>query len=378
MRLALTLGGTDHGRSGIGTYVRALLPHLAHACERLLVFGTQRELDAYRGELAGAERHSIPPTFGGPGPSAVWHAAWAGRAAARAGADVLLLPAANRRVTVGSPIPTVAVVHDLAQLHVRAKYDPLRVLYVRRFVVGALAAATALVAVSGATRSDLADALGLPLDAVRVVLNGVDAARFAPALPGDARVRAARARLGLSLPYLLYLARLEHPGKNHLRLLRAYASSRARGSHALVLAGADWGAGPRIREEIAALGLGDRVRLTGYVDDDLVPGLVAGADGVAMVGLREGFGLPALEALAAGRPVIAARAGALPEVVGDLSAACDPLDEGSIAAAIDRALFDEALRARARDEGPASARRRDWATAAAQLLDACRKAGSLA
>jgi glycosyltransferase involved in cell wall biosynthesis len=376
MKLALTLGGTDLGRSGIGAYVRAVIPHLvrglARGGGRLLVFGTRAELGAYAGTLAGADVHPVSAAFGAPAPNALWHLAWMGRAAARAGADALLLPAGNRRLTVGSPIPTVAVVHDLAQLHVRDKYDPLRMLYVRRAVVGALAAATALVAVSGATRRDVAGALGRPLGAVRLVPNGVDAARFTPAVPGDPRVRDAMARVGIRPPYLLYLARLEHPGKNHLRLLRAYASSRARAAHALVLAGADWGARDRVRAEIARLGLADRVVLPGYVDDAVVPGLVAGARAVAMVGLHEGFGLPALEALAAGRPVVAARTGALPEVVSDLGASCDPLDEGSIAAAIDRAILDEALAARVAREGPAYARGRDWTATAEGLLDACR------
>src|SRR5262249_24718766 len=128
------------------------------------------------------------------------------------------------------------------------------------------------------------------------------------------------------------------PGKNHLHLLRAFAASPARASHVLALAGSDWGALGRIQNEIARLGLEREVRVLGYVPDELVSGLVAGADAVMMVGLYEGFGLPALEALAAGRPVVASRTGALPAVVGDLAALCDPLDERSIADALDRAL----------------------------------------
>jgi glycosyltransferase involved in cell wall biosynthesis len=380
VKLALTLGGSDLGRSGIGAYLRALLPHLASALARggdeLLVLGTAAELCAYAPWLDAVAVHPVSPTFGAPGPSALWHLAWAGRAAARAGADALLLPAANRRVTLGSPIPTVAVVHDLAQLRVPGKYDALRMAYVRRVVVGALLGATALVAVSGATQRDVAGALGRSPGSVRVIPNGVDAARFTPAGPDDERVREARARTGVRRPYILYLARLEHPGKNHLRLLRAFARSRARDTHALVLAGADWGAGARLQAETARLGIGADVSALGYVDEDLIPGLVAGADAVAMVGLCEGFGLPALEALAAGRPVVSANAGALPEVVGDLGAGCDPLDEASIGAALERALFDEALRARVRVEGPARARACDWSATASRLVAVCREVAS--
>ena len=133
-----------------------------------------------------------------------------------------------------------------------------------------------------------------------------------------------RAQTGLEGPYLLYLSRLEHPGKNHLRLLQAYAESPVRHTHRLALVGPDWGAGHRIQLEIQRLNLEDRVRIVGYVGDEHVPGLISEATAVIAVGLREGFGLPALEALAMGRPVVVSNTGALPEVVGELGILCIP------------------------------------------------------
>jgi glycosyltransferase involved in cell wall biosynthesis len=178
--------------------------------------------------------------------------------------------------------------------------------------------------------------------------------------------------LNLEAPYFLYPSRLEHPGKNHLRLLSAYAASSARSSHQLVLVGADWGAEGLIRAEIQRLGLADRVRLLGYVAEELLPALMSGADAVIAVGLCEGFGLPALEALAAGRPVVAARAGALPEVVGELGILCDPLDSQDMALALARAASDTAFAARVRREGPTYARLRDWERTCDGLLAVCR------
>jgi glycosyltransferase involved in cell wall biosynthesis len=378
MRLAVALGGTDLGRSGLGIYVSATLPRLAtrirRAGGRLVAIGTRGELGAYDALLDGFDRVTVHDAWQSPAANALWHLAAAGNAAASAGADVLLLPAATRRATALSPVPTVAVVHDLAPLRVKGKYDPLRMAYGRYLVVGALRTADVIVAVSDTTRLDMEQALGRASGAVRVVLNGVDHERFAPAGDADPGVRAARERLGSERPYVLYLARLEHPGKNHLRLLRAFAASRARSSHVLAFAGADWGALPLIQAEIARLGLEREVVLLGYLPDGIIPGLVVGADAVMMVGLYEGFGLPALEALAAGRPVAASRTGALPEVVGELAALCDPLDERSIADAMGHALEDEALRERCRIEGPRRARARSWDTTADGLLDACREA----
>jgi len=190
--------------------------------------------------------------------------------------------------------------------------------------------------------------------------------------PDDERVREARRAAGLGdAPYVLYASRLEHPGKNHLRLVRAFADSRAQEDHVLALAGKDWGGEALIREERAKHGVEDRVRLLGFVPDEHLPGLVAGARAVAMVGLREGFGLPALEALSVGRPVLVASTGALPEVVGDLGVICDPYDERSIREGLDAVLFDDDVRRGAAEKGPPWAATRGWDRTVDGLLSAC-------
>ena len=93
-----------------------------------------------------------------------------------------------------------------------------------------------------------------------------------------------------------------------------------------------------------------------------------------MVGLREGFGLPALEALSAGRPVFVASTGALPEVVGELGVTCDPEDERAITSALERALLDDVVRRKAAEQGPLYARGRGWDATARGLVAACREA----
>ncbi len=374
MKLGFALGGTDRGRSGISTFVREILPGLraglAARGGELIAFGAPEDRAAFARQLEGVRFVETPPRAAAPGPNALWHLARAGRFAKSLGAEVLLLPAGNRRLTYATPLPTVVVVHDLAQIRVAGKFDWLRMLYARQVMTRAFLRATELVAVSRATRVDLCEALSVGAERIRVVLNGVDAKRFALA-PDDPRIAQARAAHGLEGSYLLYPARLEHPGKNHLRLLRAFAACAEARGHTLVLSGADFGAAGRIDAEIARLELTGRVKRLGYVEEPELPALVAGADAIAMVGLYEGFGLPALEALAAGRPLFAANTGALPEVAGGLAALCDPLSEGSIAGAMGRALTDPALRARAAAEGPDWAAARSWDKTAAGLLEAC-------
>lgn len=377
LRLALPLGGTDYGRSGIGVYTRAVVPRLGSALAasggELVVFGTPSDLKAYDDILGDARRVVLPSPLTLPGLNALFHLVGVGFLTTRTKAAVLLLPAANRRMVGTSSIPTVAVVHDIAQLHVPGKYDRLRMAYLRYSVMPALARASRIVAVSHYTQKDIADAFDWPLSRISVVPNGVDATRFTPPSNEDERVRAARMKLQIEGPYILYLGRLEHPGKNHLRLIEAFATSPVASHHSLVLAGGDWGALPLIRDAVARFGIENRVCITGFVPDELVPGLVAGADAVAMVGLHEGFGLPALEALAAGRPVFVSNTGALTEVTGDLATSCDPYDCKSIQAALEKTISDTKFRQRAFADGPAHTQRYGWDIATDALLAICRQ-----
>jgi glycosyltransferase involved in cell wall biosynthesis len=380
MRVAFPLGGTDWGRSGIGTYVKGVLPRMARLLaasgDSLFAIGNGAELEAYAPILAGVEQVRVAPLFNRPGPSALWYLAEAGRQAARSGADVVFFPAAQRRFSVVRPLPTVAVMHDLGQLRLAGKYDPLRMFYFKRLMLPLVSRATRLVAVSESTRDDMVRFMGTPADRVAVVPLGVEVERFRALAPDSPEVERARRETGLPERYLLYPSRLEHPGKNHLRLIQAFASSALRDSHVLALAGGDWGAEALLREEVRRHGLDTRVKLLGYVSDAVLPGLFAGADVVIMVGLTEGFGLPALEALAAGRPVCVANAGALPEVVGPLASLCDPRSVPSIAQALELAVHDAAFRQRAAVEGPRWAGARSWERTAEGLVVECRAAAA--
>jgi len=384
MRIAVALGGTDFGKSGIGVYVRAVVPALAALVDatgdELVLVGTRRDLEPVRAELASPlEEVVLDARWDAPAASAALYlSGGVDRAARSGGADVILLPAANRRASLLGAVPTVAVVHDLAQLHVRGKYDAMRMAYVRHVLRAALPRATELVAISGATKKDLVDFIGVPKDRVRIVSNGIDAKRFAPAASDGEEARSAARQFGLDSPYFVYVSRLEHPGKNHLRLLEAFASSPHRATTTLALAGGDWGAKDLIVRRAEELGISDAVKLLGFVPDDALRGLYAGATSAVMVGLAEGFGLPALEALAMGIPIVASTTGALPEVVGDLGLMCDPLEPASIAGALHRAATDRVHRARVRREGPRWAASRGWDATARGLYDACVSAAGLA
>jgi glycosyltransferase involved in cell wall biosynthesis len=170
-------------------------------------------------------------------------------------------------------------------------------------------------------------------------------------------------------PYALYVGTIQ-PRKNLVRLAQAYAGLVR--SHAvewdLVLAGSPGWLGDEVLRAIDAVGLPDRIHRLGYVTDDELPALLYGARFFCYVSLYEGFGLPVLEAQAAGVPVMTANNSSLPEVAGDAAILVDPTDVDAIADAMLRLSGDEALRQRLIAAGHANVARFSWQKAARETL----------
>ncbi len=261
--------------------------------------------------------------------------------------------------------PVVLTVHDLALL----RLPELGTRALRHLVGRArqtTAAARRVIAVSESTARDLRELLSVPADKIRVVYSGC-APQFRPLAPADCA--AALRRYGISPPYVLHVGTLE-PRKNLVRLLSAYRRAGATLADwpALVLVGEPgWGT-DAVRKAIAHLGLGDRVRLTGAVAGADLPALYSAAEAFVYPSLYEGFGLPPLEAMACGVPVITSEVASLPEVVGDAALRIDPRDEAALADALTRVLTDAALRASLRARGPARAQHFTWERCARATL----------
>jgi glycosyltransferase involved in cell wall biosynthesis len=339
---------------------------------RMTVLGNRHELAAYADALDSPVISTRMVPNLAPAFEAAYHLVQVSRIAKEVGANCLLLLAGNRRLVASSSMPCVAVVHDLAQLEVSGKYDALRMVYVSKVLCGLLARVTRLVAVSDTTRQRMVEALDLSSDDVRVIHNGIDHGRFQLEASSDGP--ALSSTLDGDVPYILYSSRLEHPGKNHERLLRAFAQSSLRIGHQLVFAGKDWGAQAHLEAVACELGIREKVRFLGYVSDEVLPVLVRNASAVTMVGLCEGFGLPAVEALACGTPLVASNTGALPEVTGGLAELCDPFSVESIRGALERVVDGHDIRERTREQGPPWAAQFSWNRAGASLLDVCREA----
>ncbi|MDY7076448.1 MAG: glycosyltransferase family 1 protein [Chloroflexota bacterium] len=258
---------------------------------------------------------------------------------------------------------TLLTVHDLSFLHYPDAFVPSLRRYLERVVPRSIARADRVLADSEATRADLIAHLGTPLDKVHVLYSGVDA-RFRPGPePGESERLQARYGVG-DQPYVLSVGTLQ-PRKNYVRLIRAFASLVSE-TQLVIAGGRGW-----LYQDIFAEAEkhGDRVRILGFVDEADLPALYRNAALCAFPSLYEGFGLPVLEAMACGVPVVSSSVSSLPEVAGDAALLVDPLDTAGLAEAMARVLADADLRHRMVTRGYAQATQFTWERAARQLLD---------
>jgi glycosyltransferase involved in cell wall biosynthesis len=227
----------------------------------------------------------------------------------------------------------------------------------------ALARAGRIICVSEYLRDYLAQSRGIPRARLQTIYHGCRP-EFRPIDRALARDRVAQ-KFGLPRPFLLSVGRIE-PRKNPVRVLQAYDRFRRTLSDPpmMVFAGMkNWGA-PDFDRTVAELGAGDNVRELGHLPHTELPELYAAAEFVVFASLWEGFGLPALEAMATGAPLLASRTTSLPEIIGDAGLLVDPTSVPDIAAAMTTLHSDHALREELRRRGLARARQFSWEEAA--------------
>jgi glycosyltransferase involved in cell wall biosynthesis len=227
----------------------------------------------------------------------------------------------------------------------------------------------AIIAISQNTAKDVQTFFGLPRERITVIHNGVDHERFFPGEREQAKAEAAR-RYDLHQPFFLYVARLEHPGKSHLPLISAFEEFKAatRSNWQLALGGSDWHGAEAIHAAIQRSPFRTDIRCLGFVPDIQLPDLYRAADVFVYPSLCEGFGMPPIEAMACGCPVISSTRGSLGEVVDAAAAKVEPDDIHSMARELYVLATDAGARNRFRAAGLARAKNFDWNRNAAETL----------
>lgn len=290
--------------------------------------------------------------------------------------DVLFVP--SHVIPLVHPPRAIVTIHDLGYLAFPETHPFARRLELHLTTLWSTRAASGIIAISQATRADLISHYLVPPAKVRVIHHGL-APRFQPVQDRYTLV-ATCARYGIGqtrhadpLPYLLYVGTVQ-PRKNLARLIDAFAQVIQNGTPALpgpvqlVIAGKKGWLTQTIEQRAAAVGIADQVHFTGYVSDADLPALLSGALAFVFPSLYEGFGMPILEAMACGTPVLTSTTSSLPEVAGDAALLVDPQDTCAIARALSRLLDDAALRDQLRSRGLAHAAHFTWDRCAVETL----------
>lgn len=268
-----------------------------------------------------------------------------------------------------APCPVVTTIHDVAFRRFPKLFPLKHRLLLNWLIPMAVRQAAAILTGSEATRNDLVELFGAAPESVHVTPYAADEA-YRPMRRRDA-VDAVRRHLGVPVPYILSVGVLQ-PRKNLPRLVRAYNRIAARVPHRLVLVGKEGWAPEELRAAVAETPVGREVIFTGYVADADLPALYAAADLFVYPSLYEGFGLPPLEAMACGAPVITSRVSSLPEVAGDAAVLIDPTSETELSDAMLELLGDPGRRRELSERGLARAEQFSWSRTAQLTRDVYR------
>ena len=363
MTIYLDVSAAVHRRAGLGRYAESLTHALIAADPGRygLFYNQERGIEP----LAGFE--DLPACTVDLGYKPWRMLIWLGQLA-RVGfdhllPDVELFHAMEHLLLPLRSAPTILTVHDLIFRHLPEHHKPLNRWYLNLALPLYCRRAGHIITVSEHSKSDLVSAYGIAEERISVIYEAADP-RFRPQ-PSQA-VADVRVRYGLPERYLLFIGTIE-PRKNLSRLLAAFETVYADGlTDGLVIVGRPGWLYDDFFARLEESPLRDAVVLPGYVPDEDLPAVCAGAQALVLPNIYEGFGLPVLEAMACKTPVVASNASSIPEIGGDAALYFDPLDVEAMVDAIRGLLRDVGLQDEMRRRGVSQAARFSWARAAAE------------
>lgn len=371
MNIGLSTSVIQRGKSGVAQYVFALVAALSRQAARhdLTLFVLEDDVPLFDYARETAKIIPVPERFRPPINDIRWHQTVLPALARSHRLDVLHVPS-YRRMLWPHPCALVTTIHDLAPFHVPGKYDWKRMFYGRIVARWLTHRQDKIIAVSQNTATDILDFFRAPAEKVSVIHNGLDHDRFHPGSIEEAK-QFVLDRYALRQPFFLYIARLEHPAKNHVRLIEAFNRFKAetRSKWQLVFGGSDWHGAPSIHAAVEASPFRGDIRCLGFVENEALPMLYRAAAVFVYPSLFEGFGFPPLEAMACGCPVLCSTRGALGEIVGEAAATVNPEDVPALKTQLAALASDPALRARLRMTGLERAQRFQWQRTAALTLE---------
>ena len=375
MNIAISTTTANGLTDGVGQYLHGLFSYLPAlgSRHRFVVFSTQGD-EQIVSPAPNVQFVQLPIWVRRPTNNIAWHAVAYSHLLRQHQIDLVHIPDL-RRFMLNRPVPAVVTIMDMARYKLPQKYDRLRMFYHRAIQPLFLRQFKHIITISDNTRCDIEHYFPFLTERITVIHLGVNTLRYR-ILPSE-QVDEVRGRMGLPQQFILYVARLEHPAKNHIRLIEAFRGLKSRYNipHKLVLAGA-----PSFRhEEIykAARVLGEDVVFTGFVAKQDLPALYNAASLYVFPSLYEGFGLPIVEAMACGVPIAASNLSSIPEIAGNAAVYFDPEQTGEIESAMYSILANPHRQEALREHGLERVPNFSWEKAAQETLNIYEKVISM-
>ena len=366
MKIAFSARGLSIPSGGARQFTKSLIPALAEsrAEDELFVFYNREQ---FRGLAPGCEEVVMAG-----GHKMWWDFVRFPRMLRALKVDAAIFP--KNVVPFFTGCASYVVVHDLAYFRPELNaYRRLDTLYMRAFIPPSMRRAHGVFAVSENTKQDIVHYTGCDPTKITVTYEAAD--KCYRHIDDTDCLRLAREKYDLPARFVLYTGSLS-PRKNLVRLLEAFARLREKTSHRLVLTGSKSWKDESVHKTMDRLHLGDRIVRLGYVEEEDMPALYNLASVYVYPSLYEGFGLPVLEAMQCGCPVVASNATSIPEVAGDAAILIDPYDVGAMAEAIHAVLADAQMREGLIAAGYRRATQFSWRRCAQTMLGVIRSASA--
>ncbi len=347
----------DNGKSGIADYINNVVKYLSQEhCLDVLIY----EKDSYIFPQVNENINLIKVSdkYSNPTISMAYHLFVLPFNFPFDDYDFIFLPAGNRRLFSYYPKKTIVTFHDLSQFHIENKYDSLRMYYIKKVIPHFLKKAHIVMAISESTKKDLVQFYGMAEDKIEVNYNGYDPTKLVVNLTEEQLVN----KFNIIDEYILYISRIEHPGKNHLNLIKAYELLPAsiKKDYQLVFAGSEWNGAEEVINYAQNSPDKERIIFLGFVQDQDLGALYKFASIYAFPSFYEGFGIPLLEAMYSETPVICSNVSSLPEVGGDAVITFDPTSPENISSVIKYVLGKPDIQAKMVKSGLEQVKKFSW------------------
>ncbi|OQY39394.1 MAG: hypothetical protein B6226_01950 [Candidatus Cloacimonetes bacterium 4572_65] len=284
----------DNGKSGIADYINNVVKFLAEEHEiDLLIY--DKDSHIFPKPLNNTNYMKVSDRLSSPLVSMFYHLFILPYTLPLNEYDFVFLPAGNRRLFSYYPKTTVVTFHDLSQFHIEGKYDALRMNYIKKVIPFYLKSAQIVMAISESTKRDIVKYYNFNEDKIEVNYNGYDPTK----LELQTTLEELKKEYNLKEKFILYIGRIEHPGKNHLNLIKAYEllPANIKKEYKLVFAGSEWNGSEVVMEYAKKSADFDRIAFLGFVPDQHLGALYTYASLYTFPSFYEGFGIPLLEAM---------------------------------------------------------------------------------